>query len=114
MDTPPHSHFGRKACGPSTACGRISAMTAHASRGFRVDCDWRGETAYYMEEGRRVWMTCLYWGGRAGSVSHIHAVWEYEDGRREPLTPDERAEVLRRVIQYVQDHHHISLEAHGE
>jgi hypothetical protein len=81
--------------------------------GFRVDCDWRGETAYYMEEGRRVWLTCLYWGGRAGSVSHIHAVWEYEDGRREPLTPAERVEVLQRVITYVQQHHHIPLEPYG-
>jgi len=88
-------------------------MHGQGSGSYRVEVDWRGETAYYIEEGRRVWVTCLYWGGPAGRVAHIHAVWEYDDGRREPLTVDEREEILRRVIDYVRIHHHIPLEVEG-
>jgi hypothetical protein len=40
----------------------------------------------------------MYWGGPKGSVSHIHGVWEYDDGRREHLTPEERAAILQIVI----------------
>src|SRR5689334_20400824 len=46
----------------------------------RVEFDWRGETAYYVEHGRRVTLACMYWGGPKGSVAHIHGVWEYDDG----------------------------------
>ena len=77
---------------------------------FRVEVDWRGETAYYVEPDRRVWLECMYWGGPAGRVSHIHGVWEYPDGRREALTSEERAGVLRRVIEYVKRHHSIDLD----
>ena len=43
-------------------------------------------------------------------MSHIHGVWEYPDGRREQLTTEERARVLRRVIEYVKRHHDIDME----
>ena len=49
-----------------------------------MELDWRGESAYYIEGDRRVWVFASYWGGPNGHLSHIHATWEYSDGRREP------------------------------
>jgi hypothetical protein len=66
-----------------------------------------------VEHDRRVWLECIYWGGPRGSVSHIHGVWEYDDGRREPLTPEERALALRRVIERAQTSEGIALEMRG-
>lgn len=87
--------------------------TEPGARDYRVEFDWRGETAYYIEGDRRVWLACMYWGGPQGSVSHIHGVWESPDGRREPLTAGERANVLRRVIECAMRHHHITLKTSG-
>ena len=70
-------------------------------REFTVELDWRGESAYYIEGDRRVWVFASYWGGPNGHLSHIHATWEYSDGRREPLTTVERTEVLRRLMDYI-------------
>lgn len=68
---------------------------------FTVELDWRGESAYYIEGDRRVWVFASYWGGPTGHLEHIHAMWEYTDGRREPLTTEERTEVLRRLMDYI-------------
>jgi hypothetical protein len=76
----------------------------------RVEFDWRGETAYYVEHDRRVWLACMYWGGPKGSVSHIHGVREYGDGRREYLTPEERAAILQVVIDTAKTREGIALE----
>lgn len=76
---------------------------------FRVEIDWRGETAHVVEHDRRVRLDCAYWGGLAGRVSHIDGVWEYADGRREPLTADESALALRRVIDHARARDGITL-----
>lgn len=68
---------------------------------FTVELDWRGESAYYIETDRRVWVFASYWGGDTGHLEHIHGMWEYSDGRRVPLTDEERASVLRRLMQYI-------------
>lgn len=81
-----------------------------ATLGYRVEFEWRGETAYYIEGDRRVWMSTIYWGGRAGSVSHVAGVWELPDGQRVPLTDEERALVLQRVIDCARLYHNIPLE----
>ena len=80
----------------------------------RIEFDWRGETAYYIEHDRRVTLSCMYWGGPTGSLSHIHGVWEYTDGRREHLTGPERATVLRRVIDAAKKRENIRLELEGD
>jgi hypothetical protein len=80
----------------------------------RIEIDWRGETAYYVEHDRRVRVACMYWGGPKGGVSHIDAMWDYTDGRRERLTPDERAAVLRRIVEYARTHDDITLAIEGE
>ncbi len=72
--------------------------------------DGRGEAASYVEHDRRVWLECIYWGGPAGSVAHVSGVWEYTDGRRKHLTTEERALVLRRVIEHAKKHDDIKLE----
>jgi hypothetical protein len=80
---------------------------------FRVEFDWRGETAHYVEGDRRVTLSCMYWGGPSGRVSHLFAMWELADGRREPLTADQRVSVLARVIERARTHHGIALEIEG-
>jgi hypothetical protein len=80
---------------------------------FRVEFDWRGETACYVEGDRRVMLSCIYWGGPTGSVSHLWGVWEHPDGRRETLTADERASVLARVSERSRKLHGIELEIEG-
>jgi hypothetical protein len=81
---------------------------------YRVEFDWRGETAYYVEPGRRVMMSCAYWGGPKGSVSHFFGHWEFPDNRREPLTVEEREQVLARVVERAAKVHGITLEISGE
>jgi hypothetical protein len=92
----------------------MHAATDSEAHEYRVEIDWRGETAYYIEGDRRVWLACMYWGGPHGSVSHIHGVWESADGRREPLTAGERAKVLQRVADYARKHHHIEIRVSEE
>ena len=76
---------------------------------FRVEIDWRGETAHVVEHDRRVRLDCSYWGGPAGSVAHADGMWEYADGRREPLGADERVLALRRVIDHARSRDGIAL-----
>jgi len=92
-----------------SAARPVAPVPAPAPGSFRIDFDWRGETAHFVEHDRRVQMECFYWGGPVGRVSLRDAVWEYDDGRREPLTPEERALVLRRVIERARELHHIAL-----
>ena len=75
----------------------------------RVEFDWRGETAFYVEHDRRVRLSCMYWGGPKGSVSHISGFWEYADGRTERLTPQERGAVLRAIINCAKARENITL-----
>ena len=81
---------------------------------FRVEFEWRGETATYFERDRSVMLSCIYWGGPKGSVAHMFGAWEYADGRREPMTSGERLEVLRRVAERSASNHGIRLEIEGE
>jgi hypothetical protein len=80
---------------------------------YRIEFDWRGETAFCVEHDRRVRLACFYWGGPKGSVSHIDAMRDYADGRREELTADERALVLQRVIDEARKRENIRLEVEG-
>ena len=81
---------------------------------YRVQFDWRGETAFYVEGDRRVTLFSAYWGGAKGSVSHLFGVWEYPDEHRVPLTTEERATVLTRVADLAAKSHGITLEITGE
>ena len=80
---------------------------------YRVQFDWRGETAFYIEPDRRVTVFCAYWGGPKGSVSHLFGVWEYPDDHRELLTASERVMVLERVAERSAHAHGITLEMKG-
>lgn len=81
---------------------------------YRIEFDWRGETAFCVEHDRRVRLACCYWGGPKGNVSHIDSMWDYADGRREDLTTDERALVLQRVIDEARKRESIRLEVEGD
>ncbi len=85
--------------------GRAEAKFAEfplpVGAGYAVELDWRGESAYYIEGDRRVWVFASFWGGPTGHLEHIHAEWEYLDGRRVPLTEAERTQVLRTLAEYI-------------
>jgi hypothetical protein len=81
---------------------------------YRIEFDWRGETAHCVEHDRRVRIACFYWGGPKGSVSHVDGVWEYTDGRRERLSPEERTSVLQRVVDQARKRENIRLEIEGD
>lgn len=100
-----------RAGAPPTTPERMAEPSRPLAPGdSRVEIDCRGESAYYVEHDRRVRIECIYWGGPKGSVSHIHGVWEYADGRREHLTAEERASVLQRVIEHARQRDGIKLE----
>ncbi len=103
----------RSGARPEVAPRDTAAPAPPAPGDFRIEFDWRGESAYCVEHDRRVWLSCSYWGGPSGTVSHVHGVWEYADGRREPLTTDERAAVLQRVVDAARKRDDISLEIEG-
>ncbi len=103
-----------RAGAPVPSAARPAVPPASPAPGhFRIVIDWRGETADCLEHDRRVRLECFYWGGRAGRVSLRDATWEHDDGRRAPLTPDERALVLRRVVEHAREFHHIALRTDG-
>jgi len=82
---------------------------ASESDGFRVDVDWRGESAYYVEPIRKVWLILSRLHGDKAMVDHMYAIWEYTDGRREELTEIERIDVLQRTIRFVRERTNVTL-----
>jgi hypothetical protein len=78
---------------------------------IRIEFDWRGETAYYVEHDRRVRLECIYWGGPIGHLAHTDGHWQYRDGGRMPLTDIERESVLERVVVRAREGHNITLAA---
>lgn len=104
----------RAGTGPSPAEHRENARPEPGAGEYLVDFDWRGETASYVEQNRRVTLSCAYWGGPKGSVSHMYGVWEHAHDRREPLTAAERKTVLARVIDRAAQFHGITLAISGE
>jgi hypothetical protein len=99
----------RAGSAPESPARAEESSTPPAPGRHRIEFDWRGETAYYHEHDRRVTLTCVYWGGPKGSVSHIHGVWEYADGRRVRLTIDERANVLHAIVAAAKEREDITL-----
>lgn len=92
---------------PSSA--QANPLAPSGSEVYRVDVDWRNQSAYYVEARRKVWlMLSKRIRGHAG-VDHMYAIWEYQDGRREELNASERTLVLRRTIDFVRDHEGVTL-----
>jgi len=65
---------------------------------YAVDFDWRGEMATYREPGRSASLFCAWHGGPVGHVSHIAGYWEFPDRASKPMSADDRAVVLHRVV----------------
>ena len=103
----------RAGSAPTTPARTTEPLPPPAPGDYRVEIDWRGETAYYVEHDRRVRLECIYWGGPKGSVSHIDGVWESSGGARERLTAEERASVLQCVIDHARKRDNIKLEIAG-
>ena len=106
----------RSGSAPETPARVAEPAPVPAPGAHRVEFDWRGETAFYVEHDRRVRLSCAYWGGPKGGVSHLSGFWDYTDGRSERLTPQERGAVLRAVINSAKARENITLavEEHGE
>ncbi|HRE83691.1 MAG TPA: hypothetical protein PLN52_21785 [Opitutaceae bacterium] len=93
----------------SSSSSQANTLSHSGNEVYRVDVDWRNQSAYYVESRRKVWlMLSKRIRGHAG-VDHMYAIWEYQDGRREELSASERTAVLRRTIDFVRDHEGVTL-----
>lgn len=88
-----------------------SPFSALASDDYHVEVDWRGESAYYVEASRKVWLRLFRQPGGRAILNHSYGVWEYVNGHREELSSLERAQVLQRARHFVCEHYRVVLTA---
>ena len=66
---------------------------------FTIEVEFRGETLHYVEPTRRTSME-WYWASGYSIVASSIRLWRHADGRESPVTDEERAEIIRRVVEY--------------
>jgi hypothetical protein len=100
---PLHEFYRRREAQEREALAQCD-HTPVTNPGYTVERDWRGETACYIEPDRRVTLFSAWHGGAVGHVAHISGQWEYKDRPHADMTPQEQAEVLQRVIDFIRRH----------
>ncbi len=70
---------------------------------WTVEADIPGEELIYREEGRRASVRWTWNGGSRIDPGSLSAWWVSAERREEPMTPQERERVLRRLMQYAGD-----------
>jgi hypothetical protein len=70
---------------------------------WSVEADIRGEELIYREEGRRATVRWTWNGGSRIHPESLSAWWLHAERREEPMTREERARALRRLMQYAGD-----------
>ena len=71
-------------------------------RDYKIDVDFHGETLYYSEPTRKTSMDWTWTNGYRIYTDSIQR-WSNADGTSSIMTDDERAEVIRRVVEYASD-----------
>jgi hypothetical protein len=66
---------------------------------FTIEVEFRGETLHYIEPNRRTSMEWYWTSGYSIVASSIRS-WRHADGSESPVTDEERAEIIRRVVEY--------------
>ena len=75
---------------------------------YTFDADFRGETLYYLEAGRKADMQWT-WSSAYRIYKSSLTAWTNHDGSRTPITDAERDEIVRRAIKYSADVQHVKL-----
>ena len=68
----------------------------------------RGETLYYTENGRKTSMTWTWANGYRVYTDSIER-WTNADGTTSPMSDEERAEIIHRVVKYARDVQHVNM-----
>ena len=77
----------------------IPAKVTSFAKTYCCSLDFRGETLIYTEAGRMTRMRCMLDEGYTIDAGTIQR-WEGGDGSIQPVTEDERLEIVRRVVRY--------------
>jgi hypothetical protein len=75
---------------------------------YDFEAEFMGETLHYIELGRRTSMIWTWTTGYRISTDSL-TDWTFPDGTRRPLTEAERAEIVRRAVQYAREVQHVHL-----
>ena len=70
---------------------------------FEIDSEMRGETIHYIEPTRRTQMM-FFWTQGYEIHAHTLKTWSHPaGGGNTPVTPEERAQVIRRVVEWARN-----------
>jgi hypothetical protein len=75
---------------------------------YQFDADFRGETLSYIEPTRRTSMIWTWTTGYRISTESLQT-WTRADGTQQPVSDDERTEIVRRAVEYARDVQHVKL-----
>jgi hypothetical protein len=73
---------------------------------YEIETEFRGETIHYIERGRRVSMDFFWTKGYLIVWDSIRE-WQNRDGTRTPVSDEERAEIVHRVVKYAREVQHV-------
>jgi hypothetical protein len=83
----------------------MDAASAHPHRftdDYQIEADFHGETLYYVESGRRASMDWTWTNGYRVYMNSI-GFWRNADGTSSPVSDEERAEIIHRVLKYARE-----------
>jgi hypothetical protein len=75
---------------------------------YQIEADFRGETLHYIEGNQR---TQMIWTWTQGYTVYSDSLqpWLNADGSTSPLSDEDRATILQRVVKYAQDVQHVKM-----
>jgi hypothetical protein len=73
---------------------------------YEIETEFRGETIHYIENGRRVSMQFFWTKGYLIVWDSIRE-WSNADGTTSPVSDEERAEIVHRVVKYAREVQHV-------
>lgn len=88
--------------------------TSGLSDTYEIESEMRGETIHYVEPTRRASMQFFWTRGYQIHADTITSWWHPNDKRYEPVTPQERIDIVARVVEYASRVQGVSMEVVGE
>ena len=81
---------------------------------FTIESEMRGETIHYIEPTRRTSMQFFWTQGYEIHADTITSWWHPADRRSTPVTPAEREQVVRRVVEWARRVQGVTLNVIGQ
>jgi hypothetical protein len=91
------------------ATADLPAQSANPHRfgdDYEIETEFRGETIHYIERGRRASMQ-FFWTKDYRIVWDSIRQWTNRDGSTSPVSDEERAEIVHRVVKYAREVQHV-------